>query len=335
MSIKFEPEKQLANLLAFAKRLIEVDIIASKNARSSHTGGISSVFSLIKMLADKIMIGNTMEVIDTEDQYGELYLRGKEKAGTFWYLMTDERISCSSVCLVDNNSKEKPKYCARSLDIENEIVVDLTRASVIPVPWRKMSTFDMIIQICGVNAKPWIEDTDNHIIDMYLPMGICLVRGSNHSITAGMLKKTGEITITKDSKHRIYDISELLDYMRFDGVYYRRIADDTIVCKANNFEFGCIFELGRIIMENNISLTPSKSDSVKTSKEIKESDNEKSALTLQEQKELVQAHFAYLEEKGVRKAKVEIMRNMFSKGLDAETIAEYVMMPVGWVKQQL
>jgi len=51
---------------------------------------------------------------------------------------------------------------------------------------------------------------------------------------------------------------EMLAHMRFDGIHYRNLATDEILFLGNSFEFGCIFEIGRIIKAKNISFTSSR-----------------------------------------------------------------------------
>jgi hypothetical protein len=46
----------------------------------------------------------------------------------------------------------------------------------------------------------------------------------------------------------------------FDGEAYRNISDESVIGKAGSFEFGCIFEIGRLICsrERPISFTANK-----------------------------------------------------------------------------
>ena len=51
----------------------------------------------------------------------------------------------------------------------------------------------------------------------------------------------------------VFDISNLIRTIKFDGKHYRMISDDSVAFEGANFDFGCIFEIGRIILDNNIS----------------------------------------------------------------------------------
>ena len=51
---------------------------------------------------------------------------------------------------------------------------------------------------------------------------------------------------------KIYDISHLYSKLYFDGKYYRK-NDTKEVIKPTKFEYGCLFEIGRIISKYDIS----------------------------------------------------------------------------------
>ncbi|MCL2016701.1 MAG: hypothetical protein FWG68_10700 [Defluviitaleaceae bacterium] len=107
----------------------------------------------------------------------------------------------------------------------------------------------------GTPKSQWKEqDGEKHKASLFLPMGLLVVTESgNHSIATGVLKSSGNIRIGGDTRRKIYDMSELYTFMYFDGVFYRKKADNSIICGTKSFEFGAIFEIGRIVHEYDIS----------------------------------------------------------------------------------
>ena len=90
-------------------------------------------------------------------------------------------------------------------------------------------------------------DEYNHIIDVWLPMGIVWVYGGNHSITIGIIQG-GEIEPTYYT-----DISKLYKYIKCDGEYFIEISTCKKISKVKSPELAAIFEIGRMMEEKNIS----------------------------------------------------------------------------------
>jgi hypothetical protein len=124
----------------------------------------------------------------------------------------------------------------------------LNKDLVLPWPWKRKRLINCIAQIGQGRANgSWRQD-HNHRVELWLPIGVGWVRGGNHSITAGIIQGEGSIVSEK-----IYDISELYNYVYSDGEYYYRIEDLGIIAPVKNMEFAAIFEIGRIMTENGIS----------------------------------------------------------------------------------
>jgi hypothetical protein len=134
-----------------------------------------------------------------------------------------------------------------------DIIIDLAKDPVIPSAWERNRLVWSIADI-GNQKNPWKQQRINHGIHLYLPIGLSIVTGGNHSITSGMIKRTGKLIINEDAfLCHVFDISNLIRSIRFDGTHYRKIDDGSIVFEGANFDFGCIFEIGRVILDNNIS----------------------------------------------------------------------------------
>ncbi len=199
-----------------------------------------NIFTVIKLLADKITFTNTLSVIETYNT-----TLGHYQSFSFNYLITTEDLSTEIFNFFYNTTTNLANF-------NDTININLGIDPILPTVWER-SRLSKCLAAIGTENNRWKEDESNHYIDLLLPMGISIVHGGNHSITTGMVKCEGIIKVGQETHNNIYDISALYDFMKFDGTYYIRISDNSIICKANSFEFGCIFEIGRIIKDNNIS----------------------------------------------------------------------------------
>jgi len=205
----------------------------------------ANIFTVIKLLTDKITFTNTLSVIETYNT-----TLGHYQSFSFDYLIT-----------IDDLPKEIWKFfynIATNLSGFNDAInIDLGVDPILPTVWER-GRLSKCLAMIGTENNRWKEDESNHYIDLFLPMGVAIVHGGNHSITTGMIKCDGIIKVGKGTHNNIYDISALYDFMKFNGTYYVRSSDNSIICKANSFEFGCIFEIGRIIKDSNISFIDHK-----------------------------------------------------------------------------
>jgi hypothetical protein len=134
-------------------------------------------------------------------------------------------------------------------ELKTEKVISLNRDLVLPWSWKKSRLITCIALIGqGRSWGQWRQDSNNHHVELWLPMGIAWVYGGNHSISAGIIQGKGEII-----PRYVYDIRDVYDYVYCDGVNYYRKEDGSIISPVMNAEFAAIFEIGRIMAENSIS----------------------------------------------------------------------------------
>ena len=87
-----------------------------------------------------------------------------------------------------------------------------------PWPWEKNRLVSSISSIGkGRLWGEWQQDNLNHLVELWLPMGIAWVHGGNHSIATGIIQGHGQI-----KPEYIYDISEIYNFVYCDGLFYRR-----------------------------------------------------------------------------------------------------------------
>jgi hypothetical protein len=188
------------------------------------------IFSYIKILTDKIVFSYTVETLALDkDNHTLMYdLNG---------LMFDFEE-------LDKNGITGYKMIR---DNKNEVSLTLVDCPVIVSPWSRQRLTDAVCDIGGESCA-WTQDKKNHFFNLCYPLGVCFVYQGNHSILSGKVKGDGVITIAPG----IMNLTPLYDTIYFDGDYYRKRSDDEIIAKALNFEFGCVFEIGRRILEYEI-----------------------------------------------------------------------------------
>lgn len=223
---KRSQKERFINIVEFGQELIK---------RSDHSSeGTEPVFALIKMLADNIIYDTATELISTDEI-------PNEKSAWDYFLDTNSVVSAEKVW----------DLLSSSPTIEADFEISLATDAVISFPWEKTRLLNNLCNIGdGMKYGEWEQDTANHTARVYLPFGLCAITNGNHSTFTGVVKREGKLTV--DNKRiTVYDVSKLYEYIYCDGENYRRKSDNKIVCKSKNFEFACIFEIGRAIINHN------------------------------------------------------------------------------------
>ena len=166
---------------------------------------------------------------------------------SFFIIFTPRKARSSEIA-----GKIRRIFCGDTLPYLENIEISLSKDPVLTFPWEPDRLTRALGRYGAPNA-PWAEDTSNHQLTLIQPIGLSIVRGGNHSIFSGLLKRDGIVTICKKSSHKIIDISPLYELLRFDGVNYLFQGTNKIVGEAASFEFGCIFEIGRLLHEKGIA----------------------------------------------------------------------------------
>jgi hypothetical protein len=131
-----------------------------------------------------------------------------------------------------------------SMAVLEPVTLSLGRDLIFPWPWEGQRLVK-----CLANLRPggmwgsWAQDQDNHCVEWWLPLGIGWVHGGNHSITTGILYGQGHLT-----PDFCFDISEVYNHVRCDGLFYTRIHDGKKIAAVSDFDFAAIFEIGRLIV---------------------------------------------------------------------------------------
>ena len=199
--------------------LSKVNILADSN----NCDDWKVIFLIIKIMTDKINSEKSIEI-----------LGGELRRFCFYPTNQDSYIT---------SKKDKVIYT-------DKFSINLGKDPVISSHWNSERLIDCLKTIGG-KEKSWKYQADNHRYTLYLPMGITVTNGGNHSIYSGVVKGVGKLDFIP-ARDRVFDVSHYYQKVYFDGEYYRNKINNSIIEKAN-FECGCIFEIGRILHSKNIS----------------------------------------------------------------------------------
>lgn len=119
---------------------------------------------------------------------------------------------------------------------------------VLAVPWHRNRLATALATIGFAKSKgAWRKDP-NHSVCVLLPLGIGIVSSGNHSLTAGIVNGEGYV----DSSE-VQDLVPLYSHVKYDGNAFVRSHNGTILSEPVDEEPGMLFEIGRLMIEHNVS----------------------------------------------------------------------------------
>lgn len=134
--------------------------------------------------------------------------------------------------------------------------ISLSKNLVIPLAWNTSRFVNCISSIGNDMNNNFAYDVINHYSLLILPLNITIMYNGNHSILTGILKGEGTIFPTE-----IVDITYMYENrIKFDGCNF--INENGLeLHHAKYFELGILYEVGRLLNENNISFLNEKQTS--------------------------------------------------------------------------
>lgn len=217
---------------------IAESIIKSAEKHNPSPGYKHPILNYIKLLGMKLQTDYLTNLLYADDH-------GSEKRYpdiTPWLVFFD-----LSVVLHSNGTKFYDLLYG--IVVERDLEIDLVKDLILPWPWEVSRYINSIASIGA--SRPWGEwgqDSKNHNVITFMPIGVSFVVGGNHSITSGILYGEGKLFA-----RRVHDISEMYDYVYTDGINYYRIEDSSVISEVKNVEFAAIFETGRKMVQLGIS----------------------------------------------------------------------------------
>jgi hypothetical protein len=132
--------------------------------------------------------------------------------------------------------------------------VDLRTDVVLAWPWNAERLATALVNIG--DGRPWGRwrmDEFNHRLEVWLPMGMIWVIGGNHSLTAGIVQRTGTLT-----PERVRDVSPVFDHVGCDGTAYVRRHDGHRLAEVSSVEMAAWFEVGRLMHQHGVTAWPAR-----------------------------------------------------------------------------
>lgn len=119
---------------------------------------------------------------------------------------------------------------------------------VLATPWRRDRLATALATIgFGRSQGAWRQDT-NHRVSVLLPLGLGIVHGGNHSLTAGIANGEGHVNSTE-----VHDLTPLYPHVKYDGVSFLRSHDGTVLSQPADEELGVLFEIGRLMLQHSVA----------------------------------------------------------------------------------
>lgn len=204
--------------------------------------------ALISTIADKMRVEailgvvNQEETLDVSNVWDSLFCK---KYDMYDWVITDNYYRILLNTLKDSKIEPLP-----------DKPINLSDHPVIAMPWDYVRLKNALGGI-GTTQNQWRQIESDHAVTVLLPMDIAVVTSGRHSICAGVQKRKGSLRLYDGMENHwrqiIYDMSKLYGMVEFDGEDYIWVTNEhgragDIAAKAANFNFGCIFELGRFLL---------------------------------------------------------------------------------------
>ncbi|WP_390904926.1 DUF6710 family protein [Paenibacillus polymyxa] len=130
---------------------------------------------------------------------------------------------------------------------KQQIMVRLGADPILTRPWNIGRLIGAFLNIGeGKESGDWIQDPNNHRVELWLPFGVTFVSSGNHSITTGILNNEGQLNVDN-----VYKMDfEVLNSIQCDGVHYFRKKDGSLIAPVNNLSLAAVFEIGKLIIRH-------------------------------------------------------------------------------------
>lgn len=224
--------------------------------QSKDANGLYPIHNLIRIFADKIsyerftrtIYAETLKPTDIEEFCGHRLFTANRNA---FYSITDIRRGSLS-------DPQLSSYWLKEHIIIADMKLNLNAIPLLCNSW-SVEKLENSFKKVGTAKNTWKENCNTHEVMVLLPFGLTIpTNDGRHSIETGRVKGCGELTITSEptanvnAHNKVIDLSFLYDKIEFDGQNYVSRIGKPEKCLAASFEFGVIFEIGRILYENDV-----------------------------------------------------------------------------------
>ena len=159
-----------------------------------------------------------------------------------------------NVPMINDGYSISDVFSARSFnhfkkEVKCKKILNLSKDLIFPSVWNKDRLLNAIKNIGEHKTLgKWKQDCNNHFAEVWLPVGLTWVNGGNHSIAIGIIQG-GYL-----KPENYYDISEAYKHIKCDGEYFIKTTEySETQHPVKNVELAAVFEIGRLLLEKNIS----------------------------------------------------------------------------------
>lgn len=188
------------------------------------------IFDYIRLLGKSIAYNSILTGIYNLSDRDEI-LKGNIYKNTIWEI-----------------HRSIPMDIRLSLGTINNKEINILKDTVITFPWNKKRIVDNFLDI-GEDRKYGVWEYKNTNVSSVLiaPIGVVLILNGNHSTMVGIIQG-GNF-----KPDRCIDISIMYKYIETNGIRFKNIEDNSLIIESNSVEISALFEIGRLLVKNNIS----------------------------------------------------------------------------------
>lgn len=216
------------NYLSFAEYIINQnftnDLIMNKKY------SLNGINKLIRLLA-----------LDTEHHIFSHLLKYKyhQEMPPFFTMIPQHCPRCNT---------ELPHICP--VPLSQTLSVDIAMNPVLSFPWDFNKLANSMSTIGHTINAPFSYRESNHFDNTIIsPVNLLIIGNGFHSSFSGIYDSRAVLPI-----NYTLDISPLYSDIYFDGLYYRHTKCNHILESPPNKSTGIIYEIGRLLIENNLNL---------------------------------------------------------------------------------
>lgn len=237
---KKEEEKQIVKYRTIFKSFInEVNDCLYESSTSSEN--LHPVFTYIKQITDFITLESAQRS-HLHDRFEFQYIASR--------IIGSGDYSTPNIIYTSKVHDDDLKYFENILLTENQLTIMLAAYPIILNTWCSSKITNAMMNIAVEDNEFSISKANDNVQNhYYYPMGIIECAGGNHSQFSAKMKGKGTSSI-----QYFYDMENIYEYLRFDGINYIKIeenGEENIINFDVSFEeqfyFGLLFESGRLM----------------------------------------------------------------------------------------
>lgn len=129
---------------------------------------------------------------------------------------------------------------------EDNILISPNEILVFSFPWNKQRLIDAFKEIGEVVGNKWEHQPINHKVCLIKPLNIAVIENGYHSSSINIITNESSFKVTS-----CLDLTPVYEEIFTDGAYFYDKKSSEKIAPVKTVEMAAIFEIGRIMSENN------------------------------------------------------------------------------------